>query len=566
MDLVDKINRLSPRWLGFLVFALGLVVWGNSLFNGFVWDDEEQIVNNPLVQSISNLPQIFTSSTFNGGGASPTGWFYRPIMTFFYLLNYSVWGANAFGFHLFQVLVHLFNAILVFLIFKELFSEAKISKPKITSFLAALIFVVHPANVEAVVYIAALQESLYTFFTLLVLLLYMKAKKFEGKEIQFFFLSALLTLLVFLSKESGIFVIPFVFIFLFLFQRKRIILWLSICALTISIYLFLRLVVAKIPLSAPNVGPIANASFFERLISVPYEFFSYFRIIFFPKDLYISQHYLVANISDFRFWGFFVLAIIVSVFVLRFLLKKRSAVFFFFAFWFFGSLSLVLNLIPLDMSVAERWLYFPLIGFIGMAAVILSQLKFSKIFIKSGVFLVLVVILLFGGRTIIRNIDWHDGLTLYSRDILLNPDAFDLQNNYGVELFRAGRIEEAKGHFERSIELYPSWWFAYNNLGAVYERLEDLDKAAGYYKKALEISDYFLAYENLALVKLRINEPKETIEFLEEATAKLPNNPKLRTMLAIAYYENGQFKQAEFAARGNPSLLQAIQKKTLKWR
>lgn len=561
-----KIDRLSVRWFVLIIIVFGFLIWANSLFNGFVWDDEEQIVNNPLVQKLTNIPEVFTSSTFNGGGALPTGWFYRPMMTLFYLLNYSVWGANAFGFHLFQIFIHLLNAVLVFLFFRELLLEAKISKPQVVSFLAALIFAVHPANVEAVAYIAALQESLYTFFTLLVLLLYMKVKKFDGKEIQFLLLISFLTLLVFLSKESGFFAIPLIFVFLFLFQKKRIILWVSVTSVTSSVYLFLRLVVAKIPLNAPNIGPVANASFSERLTSVPYEFFSYFRIIFFPKDLYISQHLLVTDVSDFRFWGYLIFITIITILVVWFLLKKYSAIFFFFAFWFFGSLGMVLNIIPLDMSVAERWLYFPLIGFIGMGAVALSQSKIPSRFSQGALCLALIFILLLSARTVIRNTDWHDGLTLYGRDVLLNPDAFDLQNNYGVELFRLGKIEEAKGHFERSIELYPSWWFAYNNLGAVYDRLGDLKKAGSYYEKTLTISDYFLAYENLAFVKLRIDDTPEAVKFLEEATAKLPNNPKIRTMLAVAYYENSQFSKAELAARGNPSLLQAIKNKTLKWR
>lgn len=543
MKLIKKLSKLQ---LVLLILAAGIIVYFNSFFNGFVWDDEEQIVINPLVQNFSNLPLIFKSSTFYGGGGMPTGWFYRPMMTLSYLINYSVWGSQAFGFHLFQVIVHFINAALVFFIFLSIFSKEKMPNPKIISFLAALIFVVHPANVEAVAYIAALQESLYTLFGLLIFLVLFKFKSHESRKVQYFSLLAVLVLLSLLSKESAVFIIPLVFLFLVLFQREKTVFWLASSTAAFVSYLFLRLMVARIPIFAPNVGPIAESSLGQRLTSLPYEIISYLRIIFFPKDLFISQHTLITEISDFRFWGYLLL-ILPLVFIFIWLgIKKRSKPFIFFVFWLFGSLSLVLNIIPLDMIVAERWLYFPLIGFLGMMGMILGWIiqVFPRVF-RFSLYLFPVLVVLLGLRTIVRNSNWHDGLTLYGHDIQINKEAFDLENNYGVELFRIGKIEEAKEHFERSIELYPQWWFAYNNLGAVYARKGDLAQARKLYEQTIKISDYYLAYENLGFILLKTAEPQETISFLEKAILKFPQNPRLRTALALAYYKEGRQREAE---------------------
>lgn len=575
MNLVKKLKKLSKLQLVLLILAAGIIVYFNSLFNGFVWDDEEQIVKNSLVHNFSNLPLIFKSSTFYGGGGMPTGWFYRPMMTLSYLINYSVWGPQAFGFHLFQVIVHLINAALVFFIFLSIFSKEKIPNPKIISFLAALVFVVHPANVEAVAYIAALQESLYTLFGLLIFLVLLKFKSHESRKVQYFSLLrsnklcllAVLVLLALLSKESAVFVIPLVFLFLVLFQKEKTVFWLVSSTAAFISYLFLRLMVARIPIFAPNVGPIAESSLGQRLTSLPYEIISYLRIIFFPKDLFISQHTLITRISDFRFWGCSLL--ILPVFILIWLgIKKRSKPFIFFAFWFFGSLSLVLNIIPLDMTVAERWLYFPFIGFLGMMGMILGWIiqVFPRVF-RFSLYLFPILLILLGLRTIVRNSNWHGGLTLYGHDIQINKEAFDLENNYGVELFRVGKIEEAKKHFERSIELYPRWWFAYNNLGAVYQQKGDLAQARKLYEQTIKISDYYLAYENLGFILLKSAEPQETISFLEKAILKFPQNPRLKAALALAYYREGRQREAERLVREayfldpsaqNRSLIEAI--------
>ncbi|MDP3888438.1 MAG: hypothetical protein Q8Q24_00185 [bacterium] len=567
-------SKLSVSKLLLIIFLVGFLVYLNSLVNGFVWDDEEQILKNPVVQHFSNLGLVFSSSTFNGGGANPTGWFYRPLMTFSYLVNFSIWGNNPFGFHLFQVLIHLVNACLVFLFFKELFSREKIAHFKEIGFLAGLIFAIHPGISEGVVYIAALQESLYTFFALLVFLLLLNLKRFKNQKLWLSLLS-FFGLLSFLSKESAVFLLPLVFLFLLLFLKDKIKLW-FLLTLSFFAYLFLRLSVAHIPFSAPNVGPVAESPLPVRLMTIPYEIFSYLRIIFYPKYLVISQHTLINQTSDFRFWGYLILVLFFISLASFYWWKTRSKLFLFFAFWFFGSLSLLLNILPLDMTVAERWLYFPLIGFLGMMSFISLEVWKKFAFVKRyGLYFLIFILIIFAIRTIVRNSNWHDGLTLYGHDIKINGQAFDLENNYGVELFRIGKVEEAKGHFERSIFLYHKWWFAYNNLGAVYERENDLKKAGDLYRKSISYSDYYLAYENLAWIMLKTSPLPESLKFIQEAVSKFPENSKLIAGLALAYYQGKNMAEAEkYAQRAvtlepsnsNINLLRLIMsKKEIKW-
>ena len=76
---------------------------------------------------------------------------------------------------------------------------------------------------------------------------------------------------------------------------------------------------------------------------------------------------------------------------------------------------------------------------------------------------------------------------LYGHDIRYTKgDNANLENNYGVELFRAGNIAEAKAHFERSVALMDDWSVSQNNLGAVYEKEGDLEKAKAYYQRSAD--------------------------------------------------------------------------------
>lgn len=91
-----------------LLILIGFLVYFKSLFNDFVWDDEEQIVNNSFIHSLINLPYFFQSSTFNPGGALIIGGaYYKPLMMVFFSVIYNLFGPKPFFFHLYQIILHI---------------------------------------------------------------------------------------------------------------------------------------------------------------------------------------------------------------------------------------------------------------------------------------------------------------------------------------------------------------------------------------------------------------------------------------------------------------------------
>ncbi len=193
------------------------------------------------------------------------------------------------------------------------------------------------------------------------------------------------------------------------------------------------------------------------------------------------------------------------------------------------------------MTMAERWLYFPLIGLIPFLVLMVFKLKIQK----RKIFIFFITIsLVFGLRTFARNKNWKDGLTLYGHDIEYSQNSFDLENNYGVELFREGKISEAQKHFEKSISLQPNWKISRNNLGAIYQNQGKLEKAKEQYYKSIEIGDYKLAYENLASILLSQEKNKEALDLLEKGVLIFNQSDKIKKLLVIAYYRVGKIENS----------------------
>lgn len=104
------------------IVIIGLALFFSGLFNNFVADDPPEITQNPVIQSIQNLPQFFTGSLFyEGPGQKLSGSFYRPLQSVFFSAIYSVFGPNYFMFHLVQLLLFITTASIVFLLFKQFF-------------------------------------------------------------------------------------------------------------------------------------------------------------------------------------------------------------------------------------------------------------------------------------------------------------------------------------------------------------------------------------------------------------------------------------------------------------
>ncbi len=477
------------------------------------------------------------------GGISPTTYF-RPAISIIYSTIHSIFGINPFFFHLFQLSFHIATAVLIFYLFKRFFKET-------VALILAIIFLVHPALVEAVSFASAMQESAFTFVGLVGLYLFVIPVK-TGIQKQNWIpdqvgddtKGIIFLLIALLMKETAIVFFPLVFFYILIFikdKRKILVNYFVLSAILLIGYLLFRFSGGNFYTQGQTgLFPIMRVSLLTRLINIPAIILFYLTKIFYPMNLAIAQHWVIKTISFQNFWLPLMIEIALFIGAVTYSIKTKKKPFLFFFIWFVIGLIPHLQLIPLNMTVAERWLYFPIIGMLGMIGTMLSKLQIinhksqinfkSQIKSKTVFILLIIIITTFSIRSFIRVQNWRNGLTLFGHDIRANS-SFDLNNNYGVELFRIGRYDEAKKYFEKSTKLAPYWWVNWNNLGASFEHEKNYQKAAEYYQKSVSNGQYYLAYENLAkILVLYGKDKKKTKEFLQKALMIFPESQNLQTI------------------------------------
>lgn len=533
-----------------LYIILGFLIFGNSLFNGFVGDDFDQIINNVLVHSLGNIPRLFFGSSFGTGNINQlSGIYYRPLMTSVFTLVYAIFGSNAFFFHGLQLVIHIINTILVFLFFTFFFEET-------FAFLISVIFLLHPINTEAVVYISGLDDVLFFFFGMIAIRTVQNQTR--DKQVKYGNLIIFLALLCsLLSKETGILFIFTYIIFSILFNKANIKKSIVISGVVVGIYSLLRLIALGLPTLGIRLYPYMRAPLLIRIINIPAITWFYIKTFFFPYNLITAQNWIIKSLS---FYNFYLPLIIVFVFFLMIFAfnlfikktnKKDFHIFLFFSVWFIIGLALHLQIFPLDSTVTDRWFYFPIVGLLGMIVTGIRTLNVTKKNIKFAAFLgISAFIVLLSIRSFIRTFDWRNNYVLASHDLPLSSGNFILENVLGDELYNRGLYAQAKIHFENSVKITPYYGLALNNIGAVYRNEKDYSKAKEYFQRANAIGDQYFSFINLANTLLYdYKDPKAAQIYIKSALKKLPSNGTLWYLLGLSDYLVGNKDEALYAAR-----------------
>lgn len=525
------------------IILIGFAVYFTSFFNGFIADDNGQILDNALVHSIGNFFTFFSSGSFSGGNSA--GIYYKPIFSIVLSSIYSFFGPIPFFFHFVQLLIHIANASLVYILFSKVLK-------KYYAFFLTLVFLIHPINSEAVVYISATQEVLFFFFGIIALILSTK------KNLKFFdtILAHVLLLFSLLSKETGVLFVLMCTIYILVFNRKNFYIYVASSVIVGLIYSFLRFIVAGIYFNGTTISPIMEAPIQERLLSMPSILYYYMSTFFFPKALLFNQQWVIQKTSIESFYTplIVVLTILffISLVVVRLLKFSKTTKLYtiFFSVWFVCGIIFHIQLFPLDGIVADRWFYFTMVGLLGIIGLFIQN--FYKLYNFKHERIVLFIasfILIFtlSTRTIVRTTNWKSPILLYTHDLKLKPN-FSLENALAFEYSEKGDLDKAYIHSKRSVEIYPS--FAnLTNLGAVYARQGKYKDAKKSYLQAIEKGKtYFPAYENMILILLKHFDEKEAQDFTRKTTEIFPTTEKAWFYRLVAEYKAGEQQEALNAA------------------
>ncbi len=286
-------------------------------------------------------------------------------------------------------------------------------------------------------------------------------------------------------------------------------------------------------------NPISNLTFTQRLINIPMVVFYYLKTFFFPLKLAIDQKWVITNIALSTFYIpllidmlFFVLLILLGIYTFR-SNRKTFPIFLFFSLWFLSGLTMHSQLFSLDMTVADRYFYFPMVGLLGVLGIGVQEAIFpNRKLTKIAVVCIIVLLLVFSVRTIIRNANWYNGMTLFAHDSRVE-DNFEIENDLGIEYLYINKYNDALKHLTLSVS-QRSNELDLQNIGIVYTRLGDIQNAKKYYELALHADDYgaylphkhaMLTYRNYAPILVYYDNPNKANDFLEEAVKDYPDSP-----------------------------------------
>ena len=541
------------RWPPIIILVIvSVVVYTNSLSNGFVYDDLVVIVENKYIRNpLKNLPSLFTGSYYKIAGGEAG---YRPIATLSYYLIFAFAGLNPFYFHLVSVLIHIANACLVYLLcFRVLPNKSH-------ALLAGLLFACHPALTEAVDCISFNEDLLAALFYLLSLILYVKTTH-NQVAIAAYILSLICYFLGLLSKEMAITLPGIVFLYDIAFRGEgensltigRILRTIRKKGFFYSGYIIISLVYLVLRFSvfyeAKGSTESHYGSLFDRIVFLPSHIFSFIKLAFAPFNLSAAHVFFYPQ-------GFFELTNLVgftavsALIVFSFYFYKRSKVMSFGIWWFLITLFPVYNLIEIFHPYAERFVYIPIIGFCMLIPVVIDALVVRIVRKPTAATLatpivVMLILSVYAITTISRNRDWKDGMTLWSKTILTSPGSAIAHGNLGRAFQEQKKFNEAIQAYEKTIEINPRDYKAYHNLGVVYENQGAMEEAVHYYEKAIEIyPQYADAHFNLANIYHKKGALDDAIAHYKKVVELQPEDFEARNNLGVAYAMQGKLDHA----------------------
>jgi len=570
LDLPNTYHRMAVL----AIFLLTIIIYSNSLDCGFVFDDMQNITQNPYMR----LQDLDAAKLFEAAFKSPMP--NRPVANISFAINYFLGKYNPVGYHLVNILIHLFNGILVYFLAVLTFNHNAVT-PETNkhrshslsiygmSLLAALTFVAHPIQVQSVTYIVQRMNSMATLFYLLALFFYIKGRSVAIRWKRWtLWAGCLISWILALGSKETAAILPFtLLLYEWFFLQDLDKNWLKRNLKYFTGLIALLALVAYLFLGANPLDTILG-SYTHRDFTMGERVLTQFRVLVYYLSLLLYPHPARINLlhsiptSHSLFdpvTTFFSLLILTGFLVLAFCLAKKQRLISFCILWFFIHLVIESSIIGLEI-IFEHRLYLPMFGFALLAAYLVFNLFSAKRTWALIVATALIVSL--GSATYLRNRIWQDPITLWSDVISKNSQSSRARYNLGSDLARQGRFKEAVDHFYEALKLKPDYGKAHNNLGLALFKQGKLNQAANHFSEALRIqSGNAAAHYNLGLVWEEQGNRKIAVNHYLKALQIMPDFAEAHNSLGIVLQEQESYQQAIYhfseALKLKPDLAEA---------
>ncbi len=536
-----------------IIALIAFLAYLPSINGRFIMDDDFLLTNNPFIKASDGLYRLWcTNKSID----------YWPMTNTSFWIEWRLWEMNSTGYRVSNLILHIVESLLIWIILRRL------SVPG--AFLAALLFTLHPVNVESVAWITQRKNMMSMLFFLLSILWYQRFFKSASRSYsawypipagQFtahcppstahifpcYWLSLAAFVLAMLGKGSAV-VLPVLLLGLLWWLRSLT----RREVLRIVPFFLLAVVLTVVNIWFQTHGTdvkIRNAGFAERLLGAGCVLWFYLYKALLPIDLafiYSPWHF---KVGDLLWWLPLLAALMVTAMLWRY--RKGCSRPLLFAWGFFGvSLVPVLGFTDVGFMkyslVADHFQHIAVIGVITLAAAgwsiwrdrarNIAHWATASAVVTAGVFTFL---------TYQQNKLYSDPVTLYQDTLLKNPECWIAKNNLGVELYLAGQLQAPIKYYEQALEQKPDYAPVHNNLGLALNKAGRFQEAIENYQQALSLQpQYPEALNNLGSALVNAGRPQEAIEYYERSLHLKPDYANAHINLGLALADAGRFPEA----------------------
>ena len=511
---------ISKQVLLLLAVLLTFVALYPTLQNGWVnWDDDAYVLRNEMVRSApsESIGDMFTTEQQVG--------LYHPLTMLSLSIDHSLWGIDAQGYHLSNLLFHLLNVLLVFLLL------GRLGLGRYGAFVGALLFGLHPMHVESVAWVSARKDVLYTAFFFLSIHAYLNFRHGTGSRKWLFYAACTLAFIASLLSKGMALTLPVVLLLVDHLKGRS---W----HWNILLEKVPWFVLSGVALVVAQYGQ-ADSDSLMALESAPlYEtaFMGTFNALVYLVKTLIPYH--LSPFHPFPFlakveipWYFYLSAIpfLAGLYFLYRAFRKHPRWFFGFAF-FLVTIGTVLQAIPFGKAImAERYTYvsyfglFFLLGW-GVDGLVAAREGVWKRWRTPLLGAVAVWLLALGAVTFQRAQVWENGETLWGDVVEKYPDHHYGYRSRGQFRVDNGNSAGAKSDLDHCIALYAAESDCLYERGRWYEAAGDAQSAFADYSAAVAVDpNHHKAYLNRAMLQLRARDLDGAERDLNAALAVEPD-------------------------------------------
>jgi protein O-mannosyl-transferase len=560
-----------------LILLVGLGLYLPTLNAPFLYDDFGCVKENPIIRNFIYFLDFDNVRTLNFPPDLKNNFALRPVAYLTFSLNYIFGGLHEFGCHLVNTAIHLFNALLVYLLATVTLQRAPLRESGNESFslqrflplLVALLFVAHPLQTQAVTYITQRITSFATLLYLLALLLYIGARIAKTSRSRWgYYGGALATTLLAMKTKEIAFTLPVIMLlydFFFLDGTLR-----SRCRAILPFLLTMAVIPATLIWLTQTNNPGVNSptglsqsldlvnfaqiSRWDYLITQFGVLTTYLRMFILPLGQNLDHDYRLAR----SFWEWQILgsflfllflfggAVLLAIRSFRKGKRNEERLVAFGILWFFVTLSVESTLIPIDDLLVEHRLYLPSFG-IFLAVAVAATAAVGRGLCSRQIFLCSVVLAvgLLSAATVARNYLYLDDIRMLEDVIAKSPDKPRVLSILGTAYFDAGRFDEAIVTLTRAVQLRPDNVNALGNLGCAYYAKGQFEEATRSFQRAIELApDNYQVHASLGVCYFNEGRVVDAEREYRRALAINPNFGDARKNLARLYTLQGRSVEA----------------------